>query len=61
MSDPQRITEIQEAVTIPVMPKCRIGHFVEGQILEALEIDYIDESEVLMPQTNGTVNCHLST
>ncbi len=49
MSDPQRIQEIQEAVTIPVMAKCRIGHFVEAQILEALEIDYIDESEVLTP------------
>jgi pyridoxal 5'-phosphate synthase pdxS subunit len=49
MSDPERIREIQEAVTIPVMAKCRIGHFVEAQILEALEIDYIDESEVLTP------------
>jgi pyridoxal 5'-phosphate synthase pdxS subunit len=49
MSDPQRIREIQEAVTIPVMAKCRIGHFAEAQILEALEIDYIDESEVLTP------------
>ncbi len=49
MSDPQRIREIQDAVTIPVMAKCRIGHFVEAQILEALEIDYIDESEVLTP------------
>ena len=49
MSDPQKITEIQEAVSIPVMAKCRIGHFVEAQILEALEIDYIDESEVLTP------------
>jgi pyridoxal 5'-phosphate synthase pdxS subunit len=49
MSDPQKITEIQEAVTIPVMAKCRIGHFVEAQILEALEVDYIDESEVLTP------------
>jgi pyridoxal 5'-phosphate synthase pdxS subunit len=49
MSDPQRVREIQEAVTIPVMAKCRIGHFVEAQILEALEIDYIDESEVLTP------------
>ena len=49
MSDPQKITEIQEAVTIPVMAKCRIGHFVEAQILQALEIDYIDESEVLTP------------
>src|SRR6266542_1971408 len=49
MSDPQRIREIQDAVTIPVMAKARIGHFVEAQILEALEIDYIDESEVLTP------------
>jgi pyridoxal 5'-phosphate synthase pdxS subunit len=49
MSDPEKVREIQEAVTIPVMAKCRIGHFVEAQILEALEIDYIDESEVLTP------------
>src|SRR4051812_47389127 len=49
MSDPAMIQEIQEAVTIPVMAKCRIGHFVEAQILQALEIDYIDESEVLTP------------
>ena len=49
MSDPKMITGIQEAVTIPVMAKCRIGHFVEAQILEAIEIDYIDESEVLSP------------
>jgi pyridoxal 5'-phosphate synthase pdxS subunit len=49
MADPARIREIQEAVTIPVMAKCRIGHFVEAQILEALEVDYIDESEVLTP------------
>ena len=49
MSDPEMIQEIQEAVTIPVMAKCRIGHFAEAQILEALEIDYIDESEVLTP------------
>src|SRR6187401_577719 len=49
MSDPEKITEIQEAVSIPVMAKCRIGHFVEAQILQALEIDYIDESEVLTP------------
>ena len=47
MADPDKITEIQEAVTIPVMAKARIGHFVEAQILEALEVDYIDESEVL--------------
>ena len=49
MSDPKMIRGIQEAVSIPVMAKCRIGHFVEAQILEALEIDYIDESEVLSP------------
>ena len=49
MSDPEMIQEIQEAVTIPVMAKCRIGHFAEAQILEALEVDYIDESEVLTP------------
>ncbi len=49
MADPTRITEIQETVTIPVMAKCRIGHFVEAQILEALEVDYVDESEVLTP------------
>lgn len=49
MSDPKMIKEIQEAVSIPVMAKCRIGHFVEAQILEAIEIDYIDESEVLSP------------
>ena len=49
MADPQKIREIQEGVTIPVMAKCRIGHFAEAQILESLEIDYIDESEVLTP------------
>src|SRR5512134_2752946 len=49
MADPTKIREIQEAVTIPVMAKCRIGHFVEAQILEALEVDYVDESEVLTP------------
>ena len=49
MSDPETIREIQEAVSIPVMAKCRIGHFVEAQILQALEVDYIDESEVLTP------------
>ena len=49
MSDPKMISGIQEAVSIPVMAKCRIGHFVEAQILEAIEIDYIDESEVLSP------------
>ncbi len=49
MSDPKMVQGIQEAVSIPVMAKCRIGHFVEAQILEAIEIDYIDESEVLSP------------
>ncbi len=49
MSDPRMIKEIQQAVSIPVMAKCRIGHFVEAQLLEAIEIDYIDESEVLSP------------
>ena len=49
MSDPEMIRSIQQAVSIPVMAKCRIGHFVEAQILEAIEIDYIDESEVLSP------------
>src|SRR2546430_7139354 len=49
MADPEKVVEIQEAVTIPVMAKARIGHFVEAQVLEALEVDYIDESEVLTP------------
>jgi pyridoxal 5'-phosphate synthase pdxS subunit len=49
MADPTKVAEIQEAVTIPVMAKARIGHFVEAQVLEALEVDYIDESEVLTP------------
>jgi len=49
MADPDKIREIQEVVTIPVMAKCRIGHFAEAQILQALEVDYIDESEVLTP------------
>lgn len=49
MSDPRKIKEIQKAVTIPVMAKCRIGHFVEAQVLQALDVDYIDESEVLTP------------
>ena len=49
MSDPKMIKEIQAAVSIPVMAKCRIGHFAEAQILQAIEIDYIDESEVLSP------------
>lgn len=52
MSDPKMIKGIQKAVSIPVMAKARIGHFVEAQILEALEIDYIDESEVLSPADN---------
>ncbi len=56
MSDPKLIKEIKEAVSIPVMAKVRIGHFVEAQILEALEIDYIDESEVLTPADE---NCHI--
>jgi pyridoxal 5'-phosphate synthase pdxS subunit len=49
MADPEKIREIQEVVTIPVMAKCRIGHFAEAQILQALEVDYVDESEVLTP------------
>ena len=49
MSDPKMIEEIQKAVSIPVMAKCRIGHFAEAQVLEALEVDFIDESEVLTP------------
>ena len=49
MSDPKMIQEIQKAVSIPVMAKCRIGHFAEAQVLEALEVDFIDESEVLTP------------
>lgn len=49
MADPNKIVEIKETVSIPVMAKCRIGHFVEAQILEALEVDFIDESEVLTP------------
>src|SRR5215218_5819532 len=49
MADPTKIAEIQEAVTIPVMAKARIGHFVEAQVLDALDVDYIDESEVLTP------------
>ena len=52
MSDPKMIKGIQEVVSIPVMAKVRIGHFVEAQILEAIEIDYIDESEVLSPADN---------
>ncbi len=56
MSDPEMIQAIQEAVTIPVMAKCRIGHFAEAQILQALEIDYIDESEVTVPFVCGATN-----
>lgn len=56
MSDPKMIKGIQEAVSIPVMAKCRIGHFVEAQVLEAIEIDYIDESEVLSPADDV---CHI--
>ncbi len=59
MSDPQLIREIQAAVSIPVMAKCRIGHFVEAQILESLEIDFIDESEVLTPADEANhINKH---
>src|SRR3569833_4161761 len=49
MSDPDMIKGIQEAVTIPVMAKCRIGHFVEAQVLQSLDVDFLDESEVLTP------------
>src|SRR4051795_8850624 len=49
MADPTKVEEIQQAVTIPVMAKARIGHFVEAEVLQALEVDYIDESEVLTP------------
>src|SRR5919204_1189794 len=60
MADPDKIREIQAAVTIPVMAKARIGHFVEAQILEALEVDYIDESEVLTPAEEANhINKHL--
>src|SRR5579884_578996 len=60
MSDPKLIREICDAVTIPVMAKCRIGHFVEAQVLEALKIDYIDESEVLTPADEAHhINKHL--
>jgi pyridoxal 5'-phosphate synthase pdxS subunit len=59
MSDPSKIEEIKNAVTIPVMAKCRIGHFVEAQVLEALGVDYIDESEVLTPADEANhVNKH---
>jgi pyridoxal 5'-phosphate synthase pdxS subunit len=60
MADPDKIKEIQDTVTIPVMAKCRIGHFAEAQILEALKVDYIDESEVLTPADEDYhVNKHL--
>ena len=61
MSDPAMIQDIQKTVSIPVMAKCRIGHFAEAQILEALEIDFIDESEVLTPadEANHTGNIPL--
>ena len=55
MSDPEMISGIQEAVSIPVMAKARIGHFVEAQVLEALEVDYIDESEVLTPAASPMI------
>ena len=56
MSDPKMIRGIQEAVSIPVMAKCRIGHFAEAQVLQAIEIDYIDESEVLSPAEMYTIS-----
>src|SRR5918996_3686251 len=60
MADPTKIEEIQGAVTIPVMAKARIGHFTEAQVLEALEVDYIDESEVLtMADEKFHINKHL--
>lgn len=55
MSDPTMIREIKKAVTIPVMAKARIGHFVEAQILEALEVDYVDESEVIRPMSGFSI------
>src|SRR5665213_2440287 len=62
MSDPEMIQAIQEAVTIPVMAKCRIGHFAEAEILQALEVDFIDESEVLTPaDEENHVDKHLFT
>ncbi|RJQ45314.1 MAG: pyridoxal 5'-phosphate synthase lyase subunit PdxS [Gaiellales bacterium] len=62
MADPEKIKEIQQAVSIPVMAKARIGHFVEAQILEALEVDYIDESEVLTPADEANhINKHKFT
>ena len=58
MADPSKVKEIMEAVTIPVMAKCRIGHFAEARVLEALGVDYIDESEVLTPADERHVNKH---
>ena len=59
MSDPSKVAEIVDAVTIPVMAKARIGHFVEAQVLEALGVDYVDESEVLTPaDENNHINKH---
>ena len=58
MSDPKKIREIMGAVTIPVMAKCRIGHFAEAQILECLGVDYIDESEVLTPADERHIDKH---
>jgi len=61
MSDPKMISEIQENVSIPVMAKCRIGHFVEAQILESLKVDFIDESEVLTPADNKNLLTFFAT
>ena len=61
MSDPAMIRGIQEAVSIPVMAKCRIGHIVEAQVLQAIDIDYIDESEVLSPPTTCTTSIRPSS
>ena len=61
MSDPKMIKGIQEAVSIPVMAKCRIGHFAEAQVLQAIEIDYIDESEVLSPAAPYVESVHTDT
>ena len=58
MSNPHMIKEIQDAVSIPVMAKCRIGHFAEAQVLEALEVDFIDESEVLTPADEEHLHGH---
>lgn len=61
MSDPKMIKGVQEAVSIPVMAKCRIGHFVEAQIMEAIDIDYIGESEVLSPPTMSAISTRRSS